>query len=120
MSSNKSSKTLTLALGTAFVTGLAASNVASASQTGANPFAMNELSSGYMQLADNHMGDKNREGRCGEGRGQSNKQDNTEGKCGEGKCGNQKQMEKNMEGKCGGAKAKQEGKCGEGKCGTNK
>lgn len=117
MSKNKSSRTLSLALGTAFATSLAASNVAVA-QTG-NPFAMSELSSGYMQLADNHMNDsKPAEGRCGEGRGTTKPAQ--EGKCGEGKCGNQKEMEKNMEGKCGGAKAKQEGKCGEGKCGSNK
>ena len=55
------------------------------------------------------------EGRCGEG-----KKSDKEGKCGEGKCGSNKEMDKNMEGKCGGAKAKQEGKCGEGKCGGNK
>lgn len=117
MSSNKQSKTLSLAIGTAFVTTLAASNVASAAQPG-NPFAMSELSSGYMQLADNHMNDKAGEGRCGEGRG--NQKQSQEGKCGEGKCGSDKEMKKNMEGKCGGDKAKQEGKCGEGKCGSNK
>ena len=120
MSHSKSSRTLTLALGTAFAASMAASNVATAAQSNSNPFAMSELSSGYMQLAQNEMGEKNSEGRCGEGRGQSNKQKNTEGKCGEGKCGGDKEMQKNMEGKCGGDKAKQDGKCGEGKCGSNK
>ena len=97
---------------------MAASNVAVAAESGSNPFAMSELSSGYMQLADSHMGDKEREGRCGEGRG--NEKQDMEGKCGEGKCGGQKEMQKNMEGKCGADKAKKEGKCGEGKCGSNK
>ncbi len=118
MSNRKSSKTLTLALGTAFAASMAASNVATAAEAGSNPFAMSELSSGYMQLADSHMGDKGREGRCGEGR--DSKKDGMEGKCGEGKCGGDKEMKKNMEGKCGGDKAKQEGKCGEGKCGGSK
>jgi uncharacterized low-complexity protein len=114
MSANKPSKTLSLALGTAFAASMAASNVATAAQNG-NPFAMSELSSGYMQLADNHM-----EGKCGEGRGNKTGKEGKcgEGKCGEGKCGSDKQMKKNMEGKCGGEKAKKEGKCGEGKCGS--
>ena len=88
---------LALAIGTAFVASLAASNIANAAPNSSNPFAMSELSSGYMQVADAK-----------------------EGKCGEGKCGGAKEMEKNMEGKCGGAKAPKEGKCGEGKCGGNK
>ncbi|MDY6978993.1 MAG: hypothetical protein SV201_03880 [Pseudomonadota bacterium] len=125
MSNSKSSKTLTLALGTAFAASMAASNVATAAEAGSNPFAMSELSSGYMQLADNHMEGKcggskksDNEGRCGEGR--DSKKNDMEGKCGEGKCGGDKEMKKNMEGKCGGDKAKKEGKCGEGKCGSNK
>ena len=100
MSNSKSSRTLSLALSTAFAAGMAASNVAAAEAGNNNPFAMSELSNGYMQLADNHMGDKGREGRCGEGRG-NEKQDM------EGKCGSEKKAEK-------------EGKCGEGKCGSNK
>jgi uncharacterized low-complexity protein len=51
-----------------------------------NPFAMTELSSGYVVAGD-------AEGSCGEG------------KCGEGKCGEEGSC---GEGKCG------EGKCGEG------
>jgi len=111
MSANKTSRTLSLAIGTAFAAGMAASNVASAAQ-GSNPFAMNELSSGYMQLADNHINDKAGEGRCGEGRGngqpaeQSKKKTEKEGQCGEGK-------------KPKPQKDPQEGKCGEGKCGSS-
>ena len=105
MSKKKSITTLSIAAGTAFVASLAMGSVANAAE-GANPFAMNELSGGYMQLA---------EGKCGEGKcGGSKKM----GK--EGKCGGSKEMNKNMEGKCGGNKAKKEGKCGEGKCGGSK
>ena len=89
-------------MGTAFAASMAMSNVAVAADAGANPFAMNELSSGYMQVAS--------EGKCGGKK-------SSEGKCGEGKCGGKKEMEKNMEGNCGGKKSSSEGKCGEGKCG---
>ena len=95
MSKSKSITTLSIAAGTAFVASLAMTNIANASET-ANPFAMNEMSGGYMQLAA------------------------MEGKCGEGKCGGKKEMKKNMEGKCGGSKKEMEGKCGEGKCGGKK
>ncbi|GAA6130090.1 HvfA family oxazolone/thioamide-modified RiPP metallophore [Halopseudomonas sabulinigri] len=54
-----------------------------------NPFAVEELQSGY-NLADNH----------GEG--------DMEGKCGEGSCGEDK----------GESKGEREGKCGEGTCGS--
>lgn len=120
MSNKKSITTLSIAAGTAFVASLAVGNVANAAE-GANPFAMNELSSGYMQLAEGKCGEgkcggkkAKKEGSCGEGKAKK------EGKCGEGKCGGAKEMEKNMEGKCGGNKAKKEGKCGEGKCGGSK
>ncbi len=110
MSKKSSIKPLSIALGAAFVTSLAASNIANAAEQGANPFAMNELSSGYVVAKEGKCG----EGKCGEGKGKK------EGKCGEkgmkeGKCGG-KDMK---EGKCGG-KGKKEGKCGEGKCGGNK
>ena len=111
MSKKKSFTTLSVAASTAFVASLAASNVANAAE-GANPFAMNELSSGYMQLADSHKG---KEGKCGEGKCGGKKE--KEGKCGEGKCGESKSKK---EGKCGGNKSKKEGKCGEGKCGGKK
>jgi len=119
MSSKKYFNTLSM-VGTAFVVTLAASNVVTAQEAGANPFAMNEMSGGYTQVA--------KEGKCGEGKcGGSMTKDTSEGKCGagmkkessEGKCG---------EGKCGGSmnKDSSEGKCGagmkkdssEGKCGS--
>jgi len=113
MSNKKSITTLSIAAGTAFVASLAMGNVANAAE-GANPFAMNELSGGYMQLA---------EGKCGEAKCGGNKKAKKEGKCGEGKCGEGKKKAKKEgkcgEGKCGEGKkkAKKEGKCGEGKCG---
>lgn len=100
MSKSNQIKPVSLALGTAFALSLG-SGVASADQ---NPFAMTELSSGYM-VADKH-----------------------EGKCG-GEKTREQMKEKAMEGKCGGDKAKEktkekakdmEGKCGEGKCGGNR
>jgi uncharacterized low-complexity protein len=82
-----------------------------------NPFAINELSSGYMFVAE---ADK-------EKKGSSKMKD---GACGAGQCGANMMpegaMEKTVEGKCAGnkpaAKAKKtdmEGKCGEGKCGDS-
>ena len=72
-------------------------------QAGGNPFASQELSSGY-SLAAHEKGH--------------------EGACGEGKCGGDMKAE---EGKCGGDKAAKEGSCGEeakagheGKCGGEK
>jgi len=124
---------LALAIGTAFAASLAVSSLAQAATSNSgNPFAMSELSSGYMQVA--------KEGKCGEGKcgaSKNMKKDKTmkEGKCGEGKnmeegksmkegkCGEGKSMK---EGKCGGSKnmkkdkTMKEGKCGEGKCGGNK
>ena len=110
--SKKSMKPVSLALGAALVTSLAGANLA-ADNVG-NPFALNELSGGYMQLAD--ASDANKPAQEG---GKDSKS-NMEGKCGEGKCGGKKEMKQNMEGKCGGKKAAPEGKCGEGKCGSNK
>ncbi|MGD8526100.1 MAG: low-complexity protein [Thioalkalispiraceae bacterium] len=116
MSKKSNVKPLSIALGTAFAASMAASNIANAAEA-SNPFAMNELSSGYMQVAEGKCGGQKKtdaEGKCG-----GTKTDK-EGKCGEGKCGGAKEMEKNMEGKCGGKKSEKEGKCGEGKCGGNK
>ena len=79
-------KPISAALGAALTASVIALPTANADE---NPFAMTELSSGYVVAGD-------AEGSCGEG------------KCGEGKC-----VEEGScgEGKCG------EGKCGEGKCG---
>ncbi|MCV6611321.1 MAG: hypothetical protein OIF55_11170 [Amphritea sp.] len=108
-------KPITAAVGAALLVGVAAMPVANAAD---NPFAAQELSSGY-ELASNHKAME--EGKCGEGKcGGSSKADG-EGKCGEGKCGGSSKAEgegKCGEGKCGGSsKAEGEGKCGEGKCG---
>ena len=86
--SNKS-KPIAAVLGTTFAVSLMASPIANAEQ---NPFEINELNNGYMQLAEGNCG----EGSCGEGKGEG------EGSCGEGSCG---------EGGDG------EGSCGEGSCG---
>ena len=114
MSQESTKKPLSIALGAAFATSLAAAPVANAAD---NPFAMSELSSGYM-VADSHMEGKCGEGKCGGAKATEGADKATaEGKCGEGKCGGDKKME---EGKCGGDKKMEEGKCGEGKCGANK
>jgi uncharacterized low-complexity protein len=107
MSQNSTKKPLAIALGAAFITSLAGTPVANAAE---NPFAMSELSSGYMvaEMA---------EGKCGGDKAAAEgDKAAAEGKCGgdkaaaegdkaaaEGKCG---------EGKCGGDKTKKEGKCG--------
>ena len=92
MSEKSFKKPLALAMGATFAAALSASPVANADTS---PFGMQNLSGGYMQLA--------------------------EGKCGEGKCGgkSQKEGKSEKEGKCGG-KSEKEGKCGEGKCGEGK
>jgi uncharacterized low-complexity protein len=68
---------LSLVIGAALVSGLGATGVASAAQTDANIFAMQDLSSGYL-VAGAHEQEKDGEGKCGDG------------KCGEGKCGDDK------------------------------
>ena len=115
MSQKINLKPLAIALGTAFVTTLAATPAANASE---NPFAASDLSSGYM-VTDSM------EGKCGEGKcGAAAAADKaTEAKCGEGKCGASEATDKATEGKCGAEKAVDkatEGKCGEGKCGGSK
>ncbi len=105
MSKKHTVKPIAIVMGTAFAASMAMSNVASAA-TGNSPFAMHELSSGYMQVADKM------EGNCGS---KKPMQKSTEGSCG----GNMK-MQKDMEGKCGTKDSAKEGKCGEGKCASNK
>jgi uncharacterized low-complexity protein len=107
MSQKSTIKPLAIAVGAAFVTSLASATVANAAE---NPFAMSELSSGYMvaDAAEGKCGEgmekKEGEGKCGEGM----EKKEGEGKCGEGKCGEGKE------------KKEGEGKCGEGKCGGDK
>jgi uncharacterized low-complexity protein len=99
-------KSLSIALGTTFAAAMSASPVANADT---NPFGMQNLESGYMQVAEGKCG----EGKCGEG--MMKKEQAKEGKCGEAE--GKKKKEQAKEGKCGEGKAKKEGKCGEGKCG---
>ncbi|VAW54103.1 FIG024746: hypothetical protein [hydrothermal vent metagenome] len=108
---NTIKKSLSVALGTTFVAAMSASPVVNAD---ANPFGMQNLESGYMQVA---------EGKCGEGKCGGDKGDGKgkkEGKCGEGKCGGDKGHKDHKDHKDGEGKAKKEGKCGEGKCGGKK
>jgi len=115
MSNTTAMKPLAVALGAAFVTSLAGTSVANAAD---NPFAMTELSSGYMVAEQG-------EGKCGAGtmkkteegeHGEGTMKKAEEGKCGEGKCG-EGMMKKAEEGKCGEGMMKkaEEGKCGAGK-----
>jgi len=112
---------LAIAVGTTLFSSLAISTAyAETANIDTNPFAMTELSSGYMQMVKS-----------------DNKESGTKkmkaGACGEGKCGASMMpagaLEKTAEGKCAGNKpmpwAKKsatktmEGKCGEGKCGSS-
>ncbi|WP_428355464.1 hypothetical protein [Methyloprofundus sp.] len=107
---------LVIAVGTALFSGLAATSVQAEGieNNGNNPFAMTQLSSGYMQVAEadkDKAAEKMKEGKCGEGA------------CGAGMMP-KADLEKTSEGKCAGKKdmpkakkADMEGKCGEGKCG---
>ena len=119
MSKKTTKRTLATAVGATLAGTLA---FASGTQAAENPFGLQELSSGYMQIAME-------EGKCGGAKTEA------EGKCGEGKAKEGKCGEKTKakEGKCGEGKAKEgscgdkkeeaakppmEGKCGEGKCGS--
>jgi uncharacterized low-complexity protein len=116
MSEKTTKKPLAIALGAAFITSLTAIPVVNAAE---NPFAMSELSSGYMvaEMAEGKCGgdkaaaegDKAAaEGKCGGDKAAAEgDKAAVEGKCGEGKCGGEN-------------KTKAEGKCGEGKCGGDK
>lgn len=88
---NVSKTTLTLVMTVA----LGAAGSVSAAQSH-NPFSMQQLDSGYVQLAEKSM-----DGKCGA---------NKEAKASDGSCGANKVTK---------TKAK-DGKCGEGKCGANK
>ncbi|MDP1596220.1 MAG: hypothetical protein Q8L70_05105 [Methylotenera sp.] len=105
---NKTQKTISLAIGSAFALSIAATAV----QATENPFAIKSLASGY-QVADNHA-EKSKDGKCGAGKCGASKKDDAkakDGKCGAGKCGASKKDNKAKDGACGGEKAK-EGACG--------
>ena len=74
-------KPVAAAVGVAFVSSLAVSSIAVADE---NPFALQDLDSGYLLAGDKHK-DKDKEGKCGEGSCGGDK--DKEGKCGEGSCG---------------------------------
>ena len=107
------------AIGSAFLTSLAA-NV----QADSNPFAMNELASGYMQVAaDTHnkvtesgcgADSKAANGHAAHAPGQVKK---AEGSCGSGQCGGMMsggKMKSGMESTCGAMMKGKEGACGMG------
>ncbi|MCK5830632.1 MAG: hypothetical protein KAH20_10045 [Methylococcales bacterium] len=97
-----------------------------------DPFAVSELSTGYMQVAQGYTvvpweGEKASEASCGEGKcgegkcGENDKKAEeatekaTEAKCGEGKCGDMMdgdKMKKGLEKSCGSMMKGKEGSCG--------
>ena len=96
MSKQATRKPLSIALGAALVTTLGSAGIANATETGADLFSMQELTSGYL-TAGGHETDGDKK----EGEGSCGGKDGGEGSCGEG----------------GDHKKDGEGKCGEGKCG---
>lgn len=105
---------LAKAMGTLMLSGLAANVSADA-----NPFAMTELSTAYMQVAVD-LNNKVSEGGCGSNKGAAATTANpgtkkAEGNCGEGKCGAMMsggKMKPGMENSCGSMMKNKEGTCG--------
>lgn len=88
---------LAAALGTTFVVSLAASPV---TQAATNPFAMHELSNGYMQVAEGNCGDKKDDMKTEDSSGgKMDDQKKAEGNCGDKK--EEMKEEKKAEGNCG-------------------
>ena len=99
---------LAAAMGTLVLTSFAADVSADV-----NPFAVTELSSGYMQMAD--LNNKVTEGGCGSNNGNSGQTKATQGSCGEGKCGAMMsggKMKPGMEHSCGAMMKNHDGACG--------
>ena len=103
---------------------LVVSSFATQAMAEANPFALNELNSGYMQVAVD-LNNKVNEAGCGSKTSTKPQADahkdhetsgkNAEGKCGEGKCGammNSGKMKQGMESSCGAMMKNKEGSCG--------
>ncbi len=113
---------LALAIGTTFISGLGATTAIADTNTNSDPFAMTELSDGYMNLVEAGTDEsgmmKMKDGACGEGKCGGKMK--AAGKAMEGKCAGNKPgaaaKDKAMEGKCG-DKMKKAGKAMEGKCG---
>lgn len=111
---------LTLAMGTAVISGFVVN-----AQAESNPFAMNELAGGYMVA---EAGSKAPAGACGgnvtdvngkkitqQNKPASGSTKKAEGSCGEGMCGGMMQdgkMKKGMESTCGAMMKGKEGACG--------
>ena len=96
-------KTLSTVLGAAIATSLAG-----AASAGENPFAVKDLSNGYLQLAE--AGKEQKEMVCGEGKCGGKKAKSPEMNCGAMKAEAKKKEEeakKAMEGKCAGMKMEQ-------------
>lgn len=111
---------LAAALGSAVISSLAMTAV----HAEANPFGVQELSSGYMQVAEMACGDgmkmekpKTPEGACaGKKTEKAAETKAKEAACGEGKCGammDGDKMKKGMEGTCGDMMKGKEGSCGD-------
>ncbi len=103
MQTSKIKKSLVIAMGASFAATVSAAPMTN--NVNSNPFAMHNLSSGYMQLADKSAS----EGMCG---GNKNATTTNDKKAAEGNCGGKKNAttSKNT--------TMPEGKCGEGKCGA--
>jgi len=119
----KSIKTpLAIAVGSTLVSGLTSTAIQAEPITdiNANPFAVTELSAGYMQTAkadsEKDSTTKMKDGSCGEGKCGNKMMKGSEEKTAEGQCAGNKPMPKKMKK----SDKNMEGKCGEGKCGTSK
>jgi len=106
---------LAIAVGGTLLSGLASTAIQADTllELDSNPFAMTELSTGYMQTAkvDGAGSNKMKDGACGEGKCGSAMQQGAEEKTVEGKCAGNKPMPKTDKNR--------EGKGGEGKCGSS-
>lgn len=99
------------AMGTAVISALAV-NVA---QAEANPFAMTELSSGYMQTAEAKVSNGGCAANVKSQQDAPKADKKAEGSCGEGMCGGMMQggkMKQGMESMCGAMMKGHEGSCG--------
>ena len=109
---NKTQKTISLAIGSAFALSIAATTINAAE----NPFALKSLSNGY-QVAEHDT--KAMDGKCGTGKCGANKK--TAEKAKEGSCS----ADKMKEGACSAEKKAKEGSCSadkmkEGSCSADK
>ncbi|CAI8796353.1 HvfA family oxazolone/thioamide-modified RiPP metallophore [Methylocaldum szegediense] len=93
-------KVLKSVVGAAVVTSLSAA--ANASE---NPFKLNDLASGYLQVAE--AGKEQKEMVCGEGKCGAQMMKSPEMNCGAMQKQSEEQMKKAMEGKCAGMKTDQ-------------